>query len=114
MIFPPLGSDKPYVARGRLKTAIIVAEFLWRRGTNRLSGEEGSARITRDGNTQYTASSRVSIPMYTSGGRRGAAGRGRASFVECGLILMGTDDKQRKQASSLPGEICLLLAGVQQ
>jgi len=26
---------------------------------------------------------------------------------------MGTDDKQRKQASSLPGEICLLLAGVQ-
>lgn len=31
-------------------------------------------------------------------------------FVECGLILMGTDDKQRKQASSLPGEICLLLA----
>lgn len=52
--------------------------------------------------------------MYTSGGRRGVAGRGRASFVECGLILMGTDDKQRKQASSLPGEICLLLAGVQQ
>lgn len=38
---------------------------------------------------------------------------GRASFVECGLILMGTDDKQRKQASSLPGEICLLLPGVQ-
>ena len=32
------------------------------------------------------------------------------SFVECGLILMGTDDKQHKQASSLPGEICLLLA----
>lgn len=50
--------------------------------------------------------------MYTSGGRRGVAGR--ASFVECGLILMGADDKQRKQASSLPGEICLLLAGVQQ
>lgn len=38
---------------------------------------------------------------------------GRASFVECGLILMGTDDKQRKQASSLPGEICLLLPGLQ-
>lgn len=38
---------------------------------------------------------------------------GRASFVECGLILMGTDDKQRKQASSLPGEICLLLPRVQ-
>lgn len=36
-----------------------------------------------------------------------------ASFVECGLILMGTDDKQRKQASSLPGEICLLLPRVQ-
>lgn len=48
--------------------------------------------------------------MYTSG--RPPWG-GRASFVECGLILMGTDDKQRKQASSLPGEICLLLAGVQ-
>lgn len=27
--------------------------------------------------------------------------------------INGTDDKQRKQASSLPGEICLLLAGVQ-
>lgn len=26
---------------------------------------------------------------------------------------MGTDDKQRKQASSLPGEICLLLPRVQ-
>lgn len=38
---------------------------------------------------------------------------GRAPFVECGLILMGTDDKQRKQASSLPGEICLLLPGLQ-
>lgn len=51
-------------------------------------------------------------PMYTSG-RPPWGGRARASFVECGLILMGTDDKQRKQASSLPGEICLLLAGVQ-
>lgn len=50
--------------------------------------------------------------MYTSG-RPPWGGRARASFVECGLILMGTDDKQRKQASSLPGEICLLLAGVQ-
>lgn len=40
-------------------------------------------------------------------GRRGGWMAG--SFVECGLILMGTDDKQRKQASSLPGEICLLL-----
>jgi len=54
-------------------------------------------------------------PLYlcTHRGRPPWGGRARASFVECGLILMGTDDKQRKQASSLPGEICLLLAGVQ-
>ena len=48
------------------------------------------------------------LPLYVhklGGGDAGMAG----SFVECGLILMGTDDKQRKQASSLPGEICLLL-----
>lgn len=75
------------------------------------STPKGSAD-TPSGDTQYTVRSRASIPMYTSGGRRGVAGR--ASFVECGLILMGTDDKQRKQASGLSGEICLLLAGVQQ
>lgn len=50
---------------------------------------------------------------YVHTGRPPWGGRAWASFVECGLILMGTDDKQRKQASSLPGEICLLLAGVQ-
>lgn len=51
---------------------------------------------------------RFHLHMYTGWrGRRGGWMAG--SFVECGLILMGTDDKQRKQASSLPGEICLLL-----
>lgn len=44
------------------------------------------------------------LHMYT-----GSRDRRGGWFVECGLILMGTDDKQRKQASSLPGEICLLL-----
>lgn len=47
--------------------------------------------------------------VHIGGGRRWGQG---CSFAECGLILMGTDDKQRKQASSLSGEICLLLAGL--
>lgn len=63
------------------------------------------------GHPVYGALARLYTYVHT--GRPPWGGRARASFVECGLILMGTDDKQRKQASSLPGEICLLLAGVQ-
>lgn len=73
----------------------------------------GICRRKKARDTRYAARPRASIPMYTSGGRRGVVGRVTGFVRWMRFNINGTDDKQRKQASSLPGEICLLLAGVQ-
>lgn len=76
---------------------------------NERSGRGRKRKKHRERMKDNASCTGVQVERREKGEReRGVRGAARGSLVECGLILMGTDDKQRKQASSLPGEICLL------